>query len=86
MGKYFIFLFIDMALTKDERVEMILLCGRQGLTQRQVADKFNTVHPEQAPITHSTVCKQFAMCECVMGACLGCAVLNLSATCLCVSP
>jgi chromosome segregation and condensation protein ScpB len=37
MGKYFIFLFSDMALTKDERVELIILCGRQGLTQRQVA-------------------------------------------------
>jgi hypothetical protein len=46
MGKYFIFLFSDMAAPKDERVELILLCGRQGLTQRQVADKFNTAHPE----------------------------------------
>jgi chromosome segregation and condensation protein ScpB len=40
MGKYFIFLFSDMALTKDEQVELILLCGRQGLTQRQVAELY----------------------------------------------
>jgi hypothetical protein len=32
MGNYFIFLFSDMALTKGEKVELILLCGRQGLT------------------------------------------------------
>jgi transposase len=57
MRKYFLFLFCDMALTKDERVELILLCGCQGLTQRQVADEFNKVHPEHALITHLAVCK-----------------------------
>jgi hypothetical protein len=46
-----------MALTLDERVEIMLLSGRQGWTQRQVADEFNARHPERNPITHSTVRK-----------------------------
>jgi hypothetical protein len=32
---------LKMALTLDERVEIMLLSGRQGWTQRQVADEFN---------------------------------------------
>jgi hypothetical protein len=35
-----------MTLTLDERVEIVLLSGRQGWTQRQVADEFNSRHPE----------------------------------------
>jgi hypothetical protein len=35
-----------MALTLDERVETVLLSGRQGWSQRQVADEFNGRHPE----------------------------------------
>jgi hypothetical protein len=35
-----------MALTLDERVETVLLSGRQGWTQRQVADEMNARHPE----------------------------------------
>jgi hypothetical protein len=35
-----------MALALDERVERVLLSGRQGWTQRQVADEFNARHPE----------------------------------------
>jgi hypothetical protein len=35
-----------MALTLAERVERVLLSGRQGWTQRQVADEFNARHPE----------------------------------------
>jgi transcriptional regulator len=46
-----------MALTLDERVEIVLLIGRQGWTQRQVADEFNARHPERNPITHKAVGK-----------------------------
>jgi hypothetical protein len=42
---------LKMALTLDERVEIVLLSGRQ----RQVADEFNARHPERNPITHSAV-------------------------------
>jgi hypothetical protein len=52
-----------MALTLDERVETFLLSGRQGWTQRQVADEFNGRHPERNPITHSTVEKQCKAAE-----------------------
>jgi hypothetical protein len=36
---------LKMALTWDERVEIVLNAG-QGWTQRQVADEFNARHPE----------------------------------------
>jgi hypothetical protein len=45
-----------MTLTLDERVEIVLLSGRQGWTQRQM-DEFNARHPERNPITHSGVGK-----------------------------
>jgi hypothetical protein len=32
---------LKMALTLDERVEIVLLSSRQGWIQRQVADEFN---------------------------------------------
>jgi hypothetical protein len=35
-----------MTLILDERVEIVLLSGRQGWTQRQVAGGFNARHPE----------------------------------------
>jgi hypothetical protein len=35
----------------------VLLCGRQGWTQREVADEFNARHPERNPITHRAVGK-----------------------------
>jgi hypothetical protein len=38
---------LKMALTLDERVEIVLLSGRQGWTQRQVADELNARHPEK---------------------------------------
>jgi hypothetical protein len=47
---------LKMALTLDERVG-IVLSGRQGWTQRQVADEFNARHPERNPIKHSAVGK-----------------------------
>jgi hypothetical protein len=37
---------LKLALTLDERVEIVLLSGHQGWTQRQVADEFNARHPE----------------------------------------
>jgi hypothetical protein len=42
---------LKMALTLDKRVEIVLLRGRQGWTQRQVAGEFNARHPERNPIT-----------------------------------
>jgi hypothetical protein len=35
-----------MPLTLDERVQIVLLSGRQEWTPRQVADDFNARHPE----------------------------------------
>jgi hypothetical protein len=35
-----------MALTLDKRVEIVLLSGRQGWTQRQMADEFNAKYLE----------------------------------------
>jgi hypothetical protein len=37
---------LKMALTLDERVEIVLVSGLQGWPQRQVVDKFNARHPE----------------------------------------
>jgi hypothetical protein len=37
---------LKIALTLDEMVEIVFLSGRQGWTQRQVADEFNARHPE----------------------------------------
>jgi hypothetical protein len=48
---------LKIALTLDERVEIMRLSGRQGWTQRQVADEFNARHPERNPITHRAVGK-----------------------------
>jgi hypothetical protein len=44
---------LKMALILDECVDIVLLSGRQGWTQRQVADEFNARHPERNPITHT---------------------------------
>jgi hypothetical protein len=52
MGIFFIYRLmltakmLKMALTLDERVVIVVLTGRQGWTQRQVADEFNARHPE----------------------------------------
>ena len=42
-------------LTTDERVEIILLCGQVGSSNRSVALQFNNLHPERTPIDQSTV-------------------------------
>jgi hypothetical protein len=49
---------LNMAITLDERVEIVLLSGRQGWTQRQVADEFNARHPE----LQTVVLLPIAMC------------------------
>ena len=41
--------FFDMQhLTLEERVEIVLLCGREGMINRGVANVFNKLHPHQA--------------------------------------
>jgi transposase len=44
-------------LTKDERVELILLSGREGWSYRRIAEHFNACHPGRAAVSHSTVGK-----------------------------
>jgi hypothetical protein len=46
---------LKMSFTLDERVEIVLLSGRQGWTQRKVTDEFNARHPERNPLTHRAV-------------------------------
>jgi transposase len=46
-----------MSLTLEERIEIMFLCGREGWSQRRVAEEFNTRHPEKNPETQSTVSK-----------------------------
>jgi hypothetical protein len=48
---------LKMALTLDESVEIVLLTGRHGWSQRQVASEFNAKHPERNPLIHSAVGK-----------------------------
>jgi hypothetical protein len=38
---------LKITSTLDERVEIVLLSGRQGWTQRQVVDECNTRPPER---------------------------------------
>ena len=46
-----------MALTKEERVQLVLLSGREGLSYRRIADEFNVLHPGRSSIGFSTVAK-----------------------------
>ena len=48
---------LKMSLTKDERVEVILLSGREGWSYRRIAEHFNACHPGRAAISHRTVGK-----------------------------
>ena len=41
-------------LTLDEKVEIVLLCGREGYSLRRVAEFFNTRHANRN-VHHSTV-------------------------------
>ena len=47
-----------MALSKDERVDLVLLCGREGWSQRKIADEFHLRHPNRE-INHSSVGRIF---------------------------
>lgn len=46
-----------MALTKEERVQLVLLSGREGWSYRRIADEFNVLHPGRSSIGFSTVAK-----------------------------
>jgi hypothetical protein len=47
-----------MALSKDERIEIILRVGSGS--SRKVAAEYNEDHPDRRPITHDTVAKLVA--------------------------
>jgi hypothetical protein len=47
-----------MALSKDERAEVILMC--RGRSQREGAETFDIRHPERPPITRACVGKLLA--------------------------
>ena len=51
--------FLKMALSKDERVDLVLLCGREGWSQRKIADEFHLRHPNRQ-INHSSVGRLFS--------------------------
>ena len=42
-------------LSTNERVEIILLCGREGWSLQNVADEFSRLHPDREPINKSSV-------------------------------
>ena len=44
-----------MHLTIKERVELVLMSGADGTTNRSVAKKFNRIYPDREPISHTTV-------------------------------
>jgi hypothetical protein len=46
-----------MSLSLQERVVIILMCGREGWTQRKIAADFNNIHPERNPVSQSLSCK-----------------------------
>ena len=44
-----------MHLTIKERVELVLMSGADGATNRSVAKKFNRIYPDREPISHTTI-------------------------------
>jgi transposase len=46
--------FAMQHLTLEERVEIVLLCGREGISNRGVANVFNELHPERT-VSHQAV-------------------------------
>jgi transposase len=46
-----------MSLSKEERIELVLLSGREGWSYRQIANDFNARHPRMTPIFFGTVGK-----------------------------
>ena len=47
--------FQIMALPKEERVELVLLNGREGCSCEKITDKFNVFYQRIIPIGSSTV-------------------------------
>jgi transposase len=47
-----------MTLGVQERIETVL-CGHDGWSHKNVADKFNRLHPERDAVPHSAVVKLF---------------------------
>ncbi|CAI9735851.1 RDH7 dehydrogenase [Octopus vulgaris] len=46
-----------MDLSKEERIELVLLSGREGWTYRKIAEEFNLRHPYRHPIFFTAVGK-----------------------------
>jgi hypothetical protein len=54
----FIFLQIMLYLSKEERIEIILLTGSRN--QREAAAKFKRLHPHREPITQTCISRLVA--------------------------
>jgi hypothetical protein len=50
---------IIMLLSLQESVEIILLCGREGWTQKEIAAEFNNNHLERNLISQNEVAEFF---------------------------
>ena len=46
-----------MALSKEERIELVLLSGREGWSYRKIAEEFNLRHPYRQPIYFTAIGK-----------------------------
>ena len=46
-----------MALSKEERIELVLLSGRKIWSYRKIAEEFNLRHPHRQPFYFTTVGK-----------------------------
>jgi hypothetical protein len=46
-----------MSLSLKQLDGIVLLCGREGWTQREIAAELNNGHPEGNPISQSQSCK-----------------------------
>ena len=44
-----------MSSTIDKRVELVIMSGADGATNRSVAYKFNRIYPDREPISHTIV-------------------------------
>ena len=46
-----------LALSKEERIDLVLLSGREGWCDRKIAEEFNLRHPYRQPICFTAVAK-----------------------------
>ena len=46
-----------MALSKEERIELVLLSGQEGWSYRKIAEEFYLQHPYRQPIYFTAVAK-----------------------------